>query len=371
MRNAMKLAIGLMVVAGLAASLMPAEAACGAARAIFSSKLGNSSYLYSPGNPFTPNCSPNYPCGGDISYYANGFFWAWGGGNPNVGVGHDNGSLKGEFNSNWLYVGFFGNRSSMGGPQSHWATPGTDGCITATGSSSGSTGLPDPQECMVAVLEDFNGPTASFLALSTPANGALDFEFTPDTGFPAQLNLVPIPKPVVVSATPAPLMSLTVSLPVGSLTRANGFDFKCHGAPGEILTGWRLYMKTYPGNPAPGLEPEPKSGDSRLITPSGFFPPTPPWVLISGPNPVPIGTNVNTQQPCANAPPGSNVVLCATLTFGGPSNEAGAGHWELKNCSQSSTTITCETNLADPGAKNKLGRDRGTVPHRDKAPTRR
>jgi hypothetical protein len=370
MKNLSRLALGLAVVAVIVAT-QPAQAACGAARVITT----NGGALVSPGGPHTPNsdspdgCAPtpgiNYMCGATLTYYANGVFWAWGGGNPNLGLGHDSGANKGQYGSNWLFLNYYPYNSQIGGQFSHWQYPGTDGCITETGSSSGAAGLPDPNECMIVLVEDLNGPNASFLAMSVGPNAATDFEFTPGTGFPPVLNLAPLPKPEVLSSTLAgPNVNLTVRLPVGStsLTRANGFDFKCHGAPGEILTGYKVYTREWPGAGNGTVPAEPKAADSRARTPFGPFPATPPWTLRTGPNPIAPGANASFSVPCN----GGNVAICATLTFGGPSNEPAAAniHWETKYCSQSSTTVTCEPTLANPTDKPKLQRKQREVPTR-------
>lgn len=362
MRNVSRFVLGLAAVAALVVSTLPAEAACGAARNI--TTIGGA--VVSPGAPHTPNadssdgCISDYGtlnvCGGTLTYLANGVFWAWGGGNPAIGLGHDNGTNKGDISSNWLQLGYYPDLpAQIGGQFSHWQYPGTDGCITETGSSSGATGLPDGQECMVVLIEDLNGPNASFLALSVIPNAGADFEITPANGFPAQLNLVATPKPQVVSSSVVgPNVNLTVQLPVGStaLTRANGFDFKCHGAPGEILIGYKVYSRQWAAAGNGTVPPEPAAGDSRAITPVGGFPATPPWVLRSGPAPVPVGSPTSFTVPCN----GGNVSLCATLAFGGPSNAVGAAPWETKYCSMSSTTVTCDPTMANPTPKPKVGR---------------
>jgi len=359
------------MVAAVVTSSTPAHAACTAARAITSAtSTANASYLFSPGNPFLPAADTDcytdpqggqqHLCGGSVTYFVNGFFWAFGAGNPAAGLGADSGTNKGGYGSNWLQTSYYPYFASIGGSSSHWQYPGTDGCITETGNSSGATGLPDSQECLVLVLEDMNGPTGSFLAMSAPPNQAFDFEFTPATGFPAELNLVPTPKPVITSAfISGDACNLVVSLPLGALTRANGFDFKCHGAPGEILTGWKLYYRAYPFS-----FPEPQSAVSRALVPPPGFPPTPPWIGLGGRSP--IGTPKVVQFP-----KGSYQVLCATLTFGGPSNAAGATDWELKYCGASSSPILCDNILAEPGAKKppKQNRKSTTAPHgRDQNP---
>jgi hypothetical protein len=378
MRNLSRFVLGLAAVVALVGSMLPAEAACNAARQLTTS----GSAILSPGQPFYPDndssdgCLTDYGtlrvCGGTMTYLANGFFWAWGGGNPIIGQGHDNGANKGDIYNNWLILSYYPNYAQFGGAFSHWQYPGTDGCISQTGSSAGANGNPDFQECLVVVLNDLNGPDGSFLALSVDPNAGFDFEFSPGKGFPNPLNLVPVPKPEVLSSTLAGAnVNLSVQLPVGStsLTRANGFDFKCHGNPGEILTGYKIYSRVWAGLNNTTVPPEPAAGDSRALTPNGDFPSTPPWVLRSGPNPVPIGSPVNITVPCN----GGNVALCATLTFGGPSNEVGAADWELKYCSGSSSVITCDPTLANPGPKPKIGRKpvRETIPSQDRGVPKR
>jgi hypothetical protein len=372
----LRFAFGLALVAGLAASLMPAQASCGAVRAISTvGPPGGNSFIYTPGNPFTPTCGGTYGnngglqgCGGTTTYYLNGFFWAWGGGNPTVGLGHDSGSVKGEYGSPWLLPRYYGQPALVGGGSSHWQFPGIDGCADATGSSSGATGLPDAGECQVIVLNDLVGPKGYFLALSAPPNQGFDFIFNDSNGFPSQLNLVPVPKPFVNSSTlSGGLATLNVSLPIGGLTRANGFDFKCHANSGEILTGWKLYFRKYasnnngtPGDPSDDA-PEPASYQSRAITPltNSFAPPGPPgpsWTLASGAVPIAPAASASVQIPCTA---GEEIALCSTLTFGGPSNEPAAAsiHWELKFCSES-RRVTCNPTLADPGEKKLQRHDR-------------
>jgi hypothetical protein len=379
MKNVLRFALGLAVVAGLAASLMPSQAACNAARVISTVGAGGNSYIYTPGNPFAAGCGGTFgsngglqPCGGTASYYLNGFFWAWGGGNPTSGLGHDSGTNKGQYYSNWLLPKYAGVPALIGGVYSHWQFPGTDGCVDQTGSSSGTSGLPDANECMVIVLNDLAGPNGYFLAMSAPPNQGFDFVFNAGAGFPTQLNLVPIPKPFVNSSSlGGGIATLNVSLPIGTLTRANGFDFKCHAAQGEILTGWKLYFRKYPSNNngTPGNPnddaPEPASYQSRAILPlTNTFappgPPGPPWTLASGATPIGPAASTSIQVPCtAN----EEIALCATLTFGGPSNEPAAVNtpWELKFCS-ASRRVTCNPTLADPEDKKLQRHDRTDKP---------
>jgi len=352
-------AIGLIGIASLSGIQMTAEASCFVPRAITSWSANAASYLYTPGWPFAPRCSTRgaapsdglYSCGGTMSYYAIGFFWAWGGGSPITPGGVDCGFNAGKYGSNWLQLTYFPYSAFIGGPASHWNTPGTDGCITQTGSNFHQ---PDSSECLVVLLNDVDGPNSFFLAMSVRPDPFFDFQFNTTTGFPPRLKLVRVPRPRIESAAAlgGGTVQLQVSLPVGSLTRTNGFDFKCHGAPGEILTGFKLYARSYPAS-----GPEPLSGESRAVGPMPApvpnAPAVTPWQLVSGPSPVPLGTEVSVEVPCSDT---ENVVLCATLTFGGPSNLQVPGNpdWELLYCSHSSAPISCGTTFANPGQKNEV-----------------
>jgi hypothetical protein len=374
MKKLMQFTIAIALVLGVAASLMPAQAACSSARVISTLSSSGDSHLFTPGNPFKPNYVYNQAAlGGSVTYYVNGVFWSWGGGNPVVGLGNDNGSLKGGWDfthppyllsSNWLKPGYAPNppdypgyAAFIGGQFSHWQYPGTDGCIDKDGTN---TGLPDVGECNVVLLNDMNGDNAYFAALAVTAQGAGTgaFEYTPGSGFPASISLAPVPKPTIVSSTNGVgSVTLTVGLPAGStsILPANGFYLQCHAA--DTLAGWKLYTRTIPAG-----TPKPSQVNSRALgpIPGKPFPALPPWVSVTA-NEVAIGATTQLTVPCSDTPGSAqDVFLCATLTFGGTCTTAACGgtaqHYELKYCSPNSTRITCDPNLADPHPKPGMHR---------------
>jgi hypothetical protein len=342
---------------GLAASLMPAKAAC-SPRLMFTTTADNQSYFYTPGNPFGAAQPGVLLGGGSTTYYLNGFFWSFGGGNPVVGLGNDNGANKGNYYSNWLHPRAPSTGPAfVGGGSGHWAYPGTDGCIDFDGSNGNHTtaGLPDVNECNIIVLNDLQGDNAYFgvFAVAPNPNNALNFEYTTVTGFPNPLNLAVLPKPQVISSTPfgGGQVSMTVRVDPGPLTPANGFYLHCSPAQNAaILTGWRLYTRSVPTG-----APKPSSPTGRALDQStdGTFPNfpasapiLPPWVLNGGTHP--IGVDASITVPCNDD---NDFFMCATLTFGGASNITGAADWELKFCSMNSTRVQCGPNLADPHPK--------------------
>ena len=55
-----------------------ARASCVSHRAVTSSTPGATSFIYTPGHPFTPAASyPDYPYGGSTTYYLLGSFWSF------------------------------------------------------------------------------------------------------------------------------------------------------------------------------------------------------------------------------------------------------------------------------------------------------
>jgi hypothetical protein len=357
MKRLIQLAIALALTVGLAATMMPAEAACGAARQVTGATPGNTQGIFTPGNPFSPNSDgETTPYGSTTSYYINGWFWSFGGGNPIEGLGNDNGQNKGYFGSNWLYVGFVPNPSFMGGGGAHWQYPGTDGCIDFDGSANP---LLDPNQCNVVVLHDFNGPAGFFAVQAKNPNGSGNYEYNATTGFPQPLTLSPIPKPFYVNSTRVgTTMNVTVKVQAGPLDPAHGFYLQCPNTPnfpGNLLAGYRLYSTTVPSGA------KPVCADSRVTAPggTGFF-------GCSGAKawtPVPGGSAadnvpVNFTIPCDAA---TDVYLCATLLFGG--NAPGAAPWEMKYCSMNATPLECDPQIADPNAKPGLQqRDRKVAP---------
>jgi hypothetical protein len=350
MKRLLTTAAGLVLVMGLAAALAPAQANCLAARGVISTTPNNQTYLYTPGNPFTPNYAMYIrPGGGTVSYYINGEFWAFGAGNPTVGIGVDSGNFKGQFDTvngqlaNWLIPGYFGGQKSFfGGPAGHWQTPGSDGCITTTGSSAT---LPDDQECNIVLLQDEDGAgtmTGFFAVLATDQNTAADFEYTTATGFPPAIMLAPIPKPQITGSARVPPDDVNLTVVVNAtINPANGFYLNCSPSQnGAIADGYRLY-----GRRVPRLTPKPTQHNTRWLNQALHLrpgPPLPPWQSLT-PAKVPLNQPTNI---LANCNGNEDLWIGASLTFGGVAG--GAANYETKIVSMNSTKIECGPNLAEP-----------------------
>jgi hypothetical protein len=348
MRRLLTIAAGLVLVMGLAAALAPAEASCLAARGIISTTTSNQSYLFTPGNPFAPNYAQYVrPGGGTVTYYMNGDFWAFGGGNPIVGVGVDSGSFKGQFtalgNPAWLNTGYFGGQQAfLGGGTGHWQTGGIDGCITTTGTDPLG---PDGGECNVVLLQDEDGSgteTGFFALLATDQNSTQEFEYTVATGFPVAINLAPIPKPQITGSARVPPDDVNLTVTVSTtIDPAHGFYLNCSPTQNAALPdGYRLYARR-----VPRLTPKPAQHNTRWINQALHLvpgPPLPPWNPLT-PAKVPLGQPANVLVDCTG---NEDVWIGASLTFGGVA--AGAPNYETKIVSMNSTKIECGPNSAEP-----------------------
>lgn len=355
MKRTMQYALGLVLVMGLVASLMPASASCGGARAVTS--VGQTiTYFSTPGNPFQPTGNfPVSPYGGSATYYVNGIFWSFGGGNPIYGQGNDSGYFKGYpvavTTSTWLGGGYFGGFDLfLGGQFGHWQYPGVDGCVDLDGSVASG---PDPNECNIVVLTDEANETGYFTALSVPPNAGADFLYNASTGFPDQITLAPIPKPTIVSSTTVGnTINVVATVNTGPLVSANGFDFKCQ--PAAILQGYRIFVRQMAGHDTP----KPIQVNTRELNQT-FGPPLDPWVPITPAAGTPIGAPSNFSLDCS-ASGDTDYYLCSTLLFGGTS--AGAPRYQLKNCSMNATKIECGPNMANPQAPSMRRIERGSTP---------
>jgi hypothetical protein len=353
--------ITLLAIAAIVVGLMAApavEASCTAARLVSSATAVSQAYLYTPGNPFSPSAVyPYTPYGGTTTYYLNGYFWAFGAGNPVNGLGVDNGTFKGEHifwtgePFNWVNPRYYnanpGYAAFLGGPAGNWSTGGIDGCASTTGNDGG---LPDPGECLVVLLNDPAGPNGHFIALSTAPNTTSDFVFAPENGFPSALNLAPVPKPFIKDSGPLPGDDrfLVVGINPGDprIFAQNGWYLKCKSD--QILLGYRLYARMLPTG-AP-MQAAINSRSVSGLIPSGFGLPLPPWQLLGQGSCTGNGQcqDIQVTVPCDE---GLDAVLCTSLLFGGV--EPGSQPYELKFCSTDSTRKECGPVHADPDDKPK------------------
>lgn len=352
MKRVMQFAFGLVLVMGLVANLMPAAASCGGARAVTSVVGATATNFFTPGNPFTPTGNyPVTPYGGSTTYYTNGIFWSFGGGNPAYGLGNDSGYFKGESvvlgPTTWLGGGYNGGFPLfLGGPFGHWQIPGVDGCIDLDGSNAAGA---DAQECNVVLLTDEANTTGYFAALSVAPNAGADFVYNSSTGFPAVIDMAPIPKPTILnSVTVGNTINITATV-VTAPVPANGFYFQCQAA--NLLLGYKIYARQFPGHNTP----KPIQVNTREIDQT-FGPPLAPWIPKT-PNLIPVGQPANFQLDCA-ASGDTDFYLCSTLLFGGTA--PGAAPFEMKSCSMNSTKVECGPNMANPEPSELRRIERGS-----------
>lgn len=357
MKRVIPFAVGLVLVMGLAASLVPASAACTAARAVTSSVGANQTFFFTPGNPFTPTADyPTTPYGGSTTYYVNGEFWSFGGGNPAYNLGNDSGYFKGASSvlgePTWTGGGYDGGFPLfLGGALGHWAASGVDGCVDFDGSNGAQ---PDVSECNVVLLTDEANGVGYFTALSVNPAAGNDFIYNASTGFSPNITLAPIPKPVIVnSVTVGSSISVTATVNPGAIAPANGFDFKCQGA--NIVQGYRIYVRQLPGHNTP----KPVQINTREINQT-LGPPLAPWVPVTAPAGTAFGAPSVFQLDCSSAGD-TDYYLCATMLFGGTA--PGAARYELKNCSMNATKIECGPNMANPQPlQRRIERPDSTAP---------
>lgn len=350
-------AIGLVLVMGLTAALNPASAACTAARAVTSAVGSNVTSFFTPGNPFTPTGNyPVTPYGGSTTYYLNGEFWSFGGGNPQYNVGNDSGYFKGLASAlgepTWTGGGYYGGFATfLGGPLGHWAASGVDGCIDFDGTNLAQ---PDPAECNVVVLTDEADGTGYFTAMSVNPAAGNDFVYNSSSGFAPNVTLAPIPKPVILdSVTVGSNITITATVNPGAIAPQNGFDFKCQAA--GIVQGYKIYVRQLPGHNTP----KPIQVNTREINQT-LGPPLPPWVPVTPATGTTFGAPSVFRLDCA-AQGDTDFYLCATMLFGGTA--PGAARYELKNCSMNATKVECGPNMAEPQPlQRRIERPDSTTP---------
>lgn len=352
MKNILRIAVGAALLLGLAASMQPAEANCGAARAF--TTLPNR--FSTPGAPFGPN---GYAVSPDFA----GSFWSLaplpGGGNPANALGNDSGALTGPTggfgtplppgpSSLWIYPGFGGAGAYIGQSTGHWQTPGSDGCIDNDGSTGGCSPA-ETGQCMVALLTDDDQAGHGFFAvLAKTANtaggnglGVCDYDFSTLTS--GDFQLAAVPKPEIRGSTRNGANSVDVSVRVS--LPSSGFFLGCSPAQNAAIQAAtaKLYLRQVLGHDTTNANP-----DRNKNT----------WVSASGD--IPLNTNTTITLTCGGTD--TDYYLCSTLKV-----PTGNGQfYELDNCSSDSLTIECGPNLAQPQE-----RPRRTSPKSQAAPAPR
>jgi hypothetical protein len=388
MKKLILVAVGAALVAGLAASLQPTEAACGSPRTILSVTQTGGTYLYTPGGPHQgaafPDAALNDP---------RGQFWSVGNGNPVSGAppNNDSGSRSGETNfypgpgsSNWLENGYDGFGAYIadfyGG--SHWNYPGTDGCVDFDGTVTTET--PDPNQCTAVLIDDDDDNGGGFFIFAAQApNATANYNFNEafgDVGSNGSADLVPIPRPNITGSaslgTNTKQVTVTVPCPIGP---AGGVYSACSPAQPENAalvgpgrTGYRLYQVTTPPNvllngvdsrDLPSTLPEDDDGN-----PSN-------WAAfdMDGAGPLTVGSSAVCGQPVTftvTCTADAWIHLCASLVFDDdPDTGAFDPEWETSNCSADAVPIGCGPTMVDfpteePTIKRKPSTD-------DRRPTER
>ena len=336
MRILNRIAIVAVLALFLAAAFTPAQAACGAALLIATtdSTTGAKTFV----NTAIPGWSPNYCFG--IPGYApsmypgvppvtpafDGVFWAFGTGNPAIGLGDDNGLWLA---SSWSY--YYANPSYLiyGAAEifTSWAGAAViDGCLFNSGPTTG----PDPgQECTCVLLTDQDGATGYYaIAANSTDPGSNSFLTQPGTepcnNNSGNISLQPIPAPYINNATWNPV--------TGDVT----FNATVSGDPGNYNLdpatcgcgpiGYQVVYAAVPrGNPAPSDRDEAAWTVANL--PGG------------GAQPVtPMGGAVTVEPTCGLVD--QDVYLGTLLHF-----DSG---YTASVVSSNSTRAECGTNIAEP-----------------------
>ncbi len=248
MKGTARSAIGFAFCLAMSARLAPTNAMCGNARLILGC-AGDCSYLLSPG------------VSGVASF--RGSFWALGSGDPEIGLGDDNGSdlatgNVGPYYFDWVH--FFQGRPYLAGA---WSNFGVDGCIDNT---------PNPMRTAIGITDaDAPGAEArgyvAFLCVTRDWLYNYDFSFNG-----TNVSLVSIPRPSVTESSPsgASAIRFTVAGPspaaVSSALRTDG---SC-GTTTDLVTGYKVYSQVRPRASGPALDRSRSSG----------------WNFASGPAPL-------------------------------------------------------------------------------------
>jgi hypothetical protein len=283
----------------------------------------------------------DYNCGGNFCYVISpgakagnvveGSFWSLTFGNPTTGLGNDNGtwttSAGTSQESGWCRKS--GPGCYMTGT---WAQDaGIDGCIENQFAPGKSV------EIQVTAFTDqsVNGATGFFAVASarrTPVTPEFDFTFVNGGGTATDINLVAIPKPVIVSSTRVSSNQTDVTVKGPDQASLSGGVYGDGSATfSDVIKGWKLFKKVLPeGSPAPNNRDK-SSG----------------WTAVSGR--VDIGTNAtDSTTGCAS---NQDIYYAVGLVFD--------SNFETKFLSGNSTVVKCGPTLAEPPRFKIIDKDKG------------
>lgn len=206
-----------------------AMATCPASHRI-SSTGDNFSYV------LTPGLCDDYYCTGptstSISDSFEGSFWALGHGNPEVGVGIDNGAFPAK---EWMEFPYPGYPAVL---FTDWnADSRIDGCADST-----FTGF-----CMAVLLSDENDENVGFYSLATSNFGEHGYDFSQSGSRP--IKLASIPEPVIFTQSLVDGTTLEVGAGINRSPEGNLLKAPCIDDP-EL--GFKIYLqRVAAGAPAP------------------------------------------------------------------------------------------------------------------------
>ena len=363
MKKVILIAVGVALVAGLAAGLQPAEAACGLGYVVNSVNSNGATRLFTPGNPFDVgnlDRANNYP---------NASFWSLGYGNTASAVppNNDSGTNSGGTSfyagtggsSNWFEMGYYGAGSYLGDyyNSAHWQYPGTDGCIDFDGTNGNhsNAGAFDTAQCNVVLVDDDDDAGTGYflLASQSPSAGGDYFMNLALTGGAGTVNLSPIPVPQITgsSSVSALVKNLTVVVPC-PVGPAQGVYANCLPGDNTLLNngiGVQLYSTTTGVNLPPGGA---RSRDLPSVVavsdggnPSGWA----PLAGGAGACGAPLAVTVS----CVSD---SSIWLCASLVAD--------GDFETGNCSGNAVRVDCGPTLANPD-EPVIKRDKPSIDRRE------
>lgn len=309
MKRLTKLGI-LVAVAAVAVMAQPVFAAC----------AGANLAAQEPENFIGINGAAPYSYTGGERIGANfqAAFWSAGAGDPALMAGNDSGSLGGfdlvfspsgnlgtvDFGAPYLYFNQF---------FSNWGAGGVDGCINSDG----------PTACTCFLVTDDGTDGTGYAAVGSAqrdANG--DFKLA------ANLDLRPLPKPMIVSSQ-AGTSGVNMMVTVPPLTEGLSLDPNCANACVGSAT-YRLFQITLPST-----DPMPEARDLSL------------WTEISA-GPTAVGQNSMVTVDCSAG--NTSTWLTSVINFDPVSG------FENVNVSGNSSLVTCDPTLAEPVEIERPGR---------------
>lgn len=356
------LAVAAVAVLALSISA-PTNANCGTNAIISTQAADGTSFIFTPtfqnfsgyynvgaGAPFTYSYDAGNPAPSALSPNARVSFWHLGNGNPQVGLGNDNGGFDivaegGLYGYGYAsgpnYAGGFWEGATINTGWDSSALSATDGCLTGG-------------DCMCLLISDDDGGVGLFAILGGQSSLNLDTFMnrsgTTDGTDPtknAPIVLQPIPGPVINSSNrDGTTFDVTLNIGIGSAGAADYTQDGCNCAP----TGYKILQTIVPRGGMP-----PQSRDVGA------------WaeLTLADDSPQPAGGTdpalaVDVKSACGGT--NNDVYLTTQLIF-----DSG---FSTSVVSSNSTRMECGPSLATPG-DSKPRPDRPTRPDRPRGGKKR